>query len=92
MIAFKIREKEWMTAAIYKAGKLHKVLGYFFFFLSFLIVGTGIIEYFEHTPGKENYTKLGVLNFLVTFLVYAIAECCSRNKRFARDPFVVPQK
>jgi hypothetical protein len=91
MAAFLIREKEWMTLKIVRAGNFHKMLGYLFVAAGFLIVSAGIHEFFEKY-GKEEHIYLGLLNLIVTFTVYGIAELTSLRLRLGKDPFTAPDK
>ena len=90
-VAYKIREKEWMTKNVYQASKLHKVIGYGFIFVGFFTVGFGIREWIE-IWGTKSMVYLAFVNVWVTILFYAIIECCHRRKRFAKDPWIVPDK
>ena len=91
IVAYKIREKSWMTKKIYQAGKLHKVIGYFFIFAGFFTVAFGIHEWI-HIYGSHDLEKLWIVNLVITFTFYTLIETCNRRKRFGKDPFVAPNK
>lgn len=90
VIAFKIKEQKWMTLKIYRAGKLHKVIGYTFIFIGFFTCGAGIYEFGE-LYGPDYILVLARFNALVSLIVFAIAECWHRSRRNAKDPFVAPE-
>ena len=91
VVAFKIKEQEWMTLKIYTAGKIHKVIGYAFIFLGFFACGTGMIE-FQHNYGTEELRWYGAANLYITILVYVVSECCHRRRRNSKDVFLAPDK
>lgn len=90
-VAYKIKEKEWMTKKIYQAGKLHKVVGYGFIFVGIFTVAFGIREWIEKW-GTKSMVYLAFLNLLVTIVFYTTVECCHRKKRFGKDPWITPEK
>jgi hypothetical protein len=80
-----------MTLKIYRAGKLHKVIGYAFILLGFFTCGAGLLDFLV-LYGKFELRVLGVVNMYANCIIVAIFECCHRKKRFGKDPLVVPEK